>query len=255
MRAGYEAILQKHVLPRFGGAKVGAVTTEAVQRYVNGLAAGKAPNTVRRVYSVLRSVLRVAVERRYIAVNPCDAVKLPRKGSAAAGREGARPARMLFLSPPEVRTLADAMPEPYRLPVYVAAYCGLRAGELWTLRRRDVDLLHGVLHVERALKEVNTSAEFLAGDKGLVFGPTKKQAARAVSLPAFLRPMLSEHLASPSPGGNRPDDLLFAARTGRPVRHNLFYKRVFKPAVRAGLPERLHALRCAPDPVHRTLGW
>ncbi len=111
-RAGYEAILQKHVLPRFGGAKVGAVTTEAVQRYVNELAAGKAPNTVRRIYSVLRSVLRVAVERRYVAVNPCDAVKLPRKGSAAAGREGARPARMLFLSPPEVRTLADAMPEP-----------------------------------------------------------------------------------------------------------------------------------------------
>jgi integrase len=150
---------------------------------------------------------------------------------------------MLFLSPPEVRTLADAMPEPYRLPVYVAAYGGLPAGELRALRRRDVDLLHGVLHVERALKEVNTSAEFLAGDKGLVFGPTKTHAARAVSLPAFLRPMLSEHLASPSPGGNRPDDLLFAARTGRPVRHNLFYKRVFKPAVRAGLPERLHALR------------
>jgi len=35
------------------------------------LVALRAPNTVRRIYSVLRSVLRVAVERRYLAVNPC----------------------------------------------------------------------------------------------------------------------------------------------------------------------------------------
>jgi hypothetical protein len=31
---------------------------------------------------------------------------------------------MRFLSPPEVRQLADAMPERYGLPVLVAAYCG-----------------------------------------------------------------------------------------------------------------------------------
>lgn len=46
--------------------------------------------------------------------------------------------------------------------------------ELWALRRRDVDPLHGVLHVERALKEINSSAESMAEDKGLVFGPTKR---------------------------------------------------------------------------------
>lgn len=239
-RAGYEAILGRHVLPRFGSAKVGAVSTEAVQRYVNELAAERAPNTVRRVYSVVRAVLRVAVERRYIAANPCDAVKLPRKGARS---HGAGRGRMLFLSPPEVRALADAMPRPYRLPVYVAAYTGLRAGELWALRRRDADLLHGVLRGERALKEINSSADSLDGDKGLIFGPTKTHASRAVSLPPFLRAMLADHLASPSPGGDRPDDLLFPSQTGRPVRHNLFYKRTFKPAVTGALPDRLHGFR------------
>jgi integrase len=178
-------------------------------------------------------VLRVAVERRYIAVNPCEAVKLPKKGS--------RPrARMLFLAPPQVQTLADAMPEPYRLPVYVAAYCGLRAGELWALRRRDADLLHGVLHVERALKEINSSAESMAGDKGLIFGPTKTHAVRKLKLPAFLLPMIEAHLAR-APG--KPDALLFPSPAGKPVRHNLFYKRVFKPAVRTSLPAALHRLR------------
>ncbi len=31
--------------------------------------------------------------------------------------------------------------------------------------------------------------------------------------------------------------------TGRPVRHNLFYKRTFRPAVKAALPARLHGFR------------
>ena len=92
---------------------------------------------------------------------------------------------MLFLDPPEVRALADAMPRPGdRLAVYVAAYCGLRAGELWAVTRKDVDLLHGTLAVERALKEINTSAD---QDKGLLVGPTKTHASRSMKLPAFLR--------------------------------------------------------------------
>jgi integrase len=65
---------------------------------------------------------------------------------AAEGRKGNAGRRMLFLNPPEVRALADAMPRPSdRLAVYVAAYCGLRAGELWALTRKDIDLLHGTL--------------------------------------------------------------------------------------------------------------
>jgi integrase len=241
-RAGYESILNQHVIPRFGTTKVGAVTPEAIQRYVNELADKRASNTVRRIFSVIRGVLRVAVERRYIAVSPCDAVRLPRKG---VGRTGERKGRMLFLAPADVRALAAAMPERNRLPVYVAAYCGLRAGELWALRRRDVDPLGCVLRVERALKEIHTTADALQREKGLVFGPTKTHAARKMTLPRFLCELLAAHLAQPSPGGNGPDDLLFPTKTGKPTRHSLFYRRRFRPAVRVLWPKghRLHALR------------
>jgi hypothetical protein len=52
----------------------------------------------------LSAVLRgVAVERPYISLNLCGPVKLPKKG-------GGRPKRMLFLTPQEVRALAEAMP-------------------------------------------------------------------------------------------------------------------------------------------------
>ena len=130
--------LNKHLLPRYADAPVANITPDAVQKLVNELALTKAPNTVRRVYTVLHAILALARRRRYLAANAADDVKLPKK----APRNQARP----YLAAAQVRTLAEAMPERYCVATYVAAYCGLRAGELWALRRCDVDLLHGDLH-------------------------------------------------------------------------------------------------------------
>lgn len=126
----------------------------------------------------------------------------------------------MFLTAQEVAALADAINPHYRVAVFVAAYTGLRAGELWALRRRDFDRLHGALRVERALKD----------DSGkLVFGPTKTHAKRAQRLPRFLGDMLESHVAS-LPGGT-PDALLFSSVRGAIQQQRLFNTRYFKPAV------------------------
>jgi integrase len=209
-----------------------------VQEWVNRLAARRAPNTVKRIYTVLKAVLRMAVERRYIVTSPCEAVRLPRKRNTGKARE-----RMLFLTPDEVRGLADAMPTPaYRLAIYVAAYCGLRAGELWGLRRSDIDPLRKTITVAQALKEVYSSALAKAGhdpdELGLFVGEPKSAAAhRTLTMPAFVAAMMAEHLAVPSPGGNGPSDFVFTVPTGEPVAHSNFYERVFSPVVR-GRPAR-----------------
>lgn len=81
----------------------------------------------------------------------------------------------------------------------------------------------------------------VSGD--LSYGPPKTGKKRAVALPAFVRSMLNEYLAEPSSGGNGPRDPVFTTTTGSLVRHNLFYKRHFKPAVRRALPTHKHGLR------------
>jgi integrase len=260
-RAGYDHILRKHVLARFGDAKVGAVSASAIQTWVNELAVTRQPNTVRRIYTVLRSVLRIAVERGYVAGNACDAVRLPRKRLATSR------ARQLYLTAAEVRTLADAMPESWKLPVIVAALCGLRAGELWALRRRDVDPLHRTLTVAHGLKDVHGV---------LMAGPTKTHATRTMHLDSTLHATLlkaldAAALAPPAAQGYPviragelewtqdaadADRLLFTSPDGYPVRHGNFYRRVFKPTVvgdednkdpkqrrKGALPKELHGLR------------
>ena len=233
----YDGILGTHVMPTFGGVPVGKIDHGAVQRWVNQLTAdGLAPGTVRNAYACLRNALNTAVRYGWIRSNPCMTIDLPRQ----------RREEMLFLTAEEVRAVAEKIDVHYRVLVYVAAYTGLRAGELLALRRQDVDLLRGVIHVRRALKDVNGRLEF---------GEVKTEGSRrTVTLPASIRRLLETHLASELSGGSGPDALVFPSKTGLPLRHKLFYRRHFKLAVagytdKAGeyhpgaLPASKHGLR------------
>jgi integrase len=224
--ARYRSILDNYLLPEFGSKAIGRITHEVVQRYVSRLAADPsiAAGTTRNIYSALRAAMAKGVRLGMVKVNPCTNIDLPR-----SPRE-----EMLFLEAHEVKAVAEAIDPFYRVLVYTAAYTGMRAGELGGLQRRDLDLLRGTLHVRRALLDV---------DGQLSLGPTKTHSTRTVSLPRFLRDMLAAHLAQPSPGGTGPEALVFPGRTGKPLRHNLFYKRHFKKAVALALPASKHGLR------------
>ena len=76
-----------------------------------------------------------------------------------------------------------------------------------------------------------------------MWGPTKTYARRTVHLPRFLCDQLAAHLAERPLG---PDDHVFTAPQGGPLREQKFVAGIFKPAAaRAGLPHRLrfHDLR------------
>ena len=236
-KAGYDHLLRRHIEPRFGRAKIGTVRVGPIEAWLNELAETRSRNTVRRIYTVLRGVMTFAARQGYIVKNPCADVQLPKpRRNAVRGR------RQLFLTAEEVASVANAIDPHWRVPVYVASWCGLRAGELWGLRVRDVDLDAGTITVEQALKETNGApdgAEWIDPDeRGLYIGAPKSDAScRTLTMPAPIRAMLAEHLAGPLPGGNGPDDLVFTTPSGTPVRQSLFYARQFKPAVRRVFPE------------------
>ena len=109
------------------------------------------------------------------------------------------------------RTAARATTEAAKSPralVLLAAFGGLRWGELTGLRRRRVDLLDRTVTVAEILTEVNGRFDL---------GPPKTEAGRrTVVLSAFLVDELASHLEQRGAPG--PEGLVFPAPEGGPMR-------------------------------------
>jgi integrase len=101
---------------------------------------GLAPSTRARFHIVLRSVLRTAVNAGLLAAMPA-LPKLPK-----SGRKAVNPMRRGDLD----AILAAASPSA-RLAFELAAFAGLRAGEVRGLRWPDVDLDAGTLTIRRSI--------------------------------------------------------------------------------------------------------
>jgi integrase len=180
---------------------------------------------VHKCVQILSKALRAAVDDGRLARNPAERLDLPR-----VEREEAR-----YLTPAELGVLADSIDPAYRALVLLGGYCGLRLGEMLALRRRHVDCLRGRVEVHATLYELPNGE--------LVENPPKTRAGqRAVPMPRVVVETLHEHLAAYEGG---PDDHLFTAPEGGPVRAHAWRRRVWAPTVeRAGLaPLRVHDLR------------
>jgi integrase len=154
-RDQYRKLLDRHVLPSFEQAQVGALDRLAVAEWLAGLIGqGTSAIRARDAYRVLRLVLAAGVDGGMLVVNPAVGVRLPRVA----------PVEMHFLTAAEVERLAQAIRPPYGVLVDMAAYSGMRAGELAALKVGRLDLLGGRAEVIASITEV-------AGR--LVAGPTK----------------------------------------------------------------------------------
>ena len=206
-----EPLLRRLALPRFGDAPLAAISQRDVRAWVAELSAGPlAPATVQKAYQLLGKVMGAAVDAGMLAQSPCRRVPLPK-----VERE-----EMRFLTPAEVARLADAIDPRYRALVLVAAYGGLRIGELAGLRRRRVDLLRGTVEVAEIVTEVGGV---------LHIGPPKTRAGRrTVGLPRFVVEELAAHLADPSD----PEAFVFTAPQGGRCGSTAFRARVWRPASR-----------------------
>ncbi|WP_308651872.1 tyrosine-type recombinase/integrase [uncultured Actinomyces sp.] len=135
-----------------------------------------------QAYRLLRTVLSRAVEDGLIDRNPACL-----RGAATAPASERKP-----LTPAQVSALAAAMPPHLRAAALLAAYSGLRPGEVFALRRRDIDLsdpTNPTVTVER------TQTRTRAGQSA--FGPPKTAAGRrTVAIPATVARALADHLAA-----------------------------------------------------------
>jgi integrase len=113
------------------------ITRKTVADYISTRSETVAPGTIQKEVTVLKHALKLAVEWELLNQNVAQGAKLPRLP------EG----RTRYLSPSELKAALEIAPEWMRAPMALAAFTGMRRGELLSLRWTDVDLPNSRLYL------------------------------------------------------------------------------------------------------------
>jgi integrase len=236
-----------HIMAALGDRPASKITTREVDELLATVSAtGASPSTVNKYRAVASSVFNHGCKPSTFAL-PSNPV------SAADKRREPIPGTLVFYAPEEIEAIARAFAEGrHRDPehpavnhgermaqqaedyqdaeiVRVAAYAGLRQGELLALRWRDVDFAGSALTIARAMS---------AG----VESSTKSGRVRRVPLadqPAAALDRMSrrDHFTS-------PNDLVFCNAFGRPLDGSALRRRYRRAQAAAGVRAlRFHDLR------------
>lgn len=227
-REATELRIRLHAVPTLGPHELRSIKPSIVQAWLRGLQRELSPTYVRVILTNVSAVFNAAVDDGLIARNPAKA------GSVRPPKLDHRKVQPWPME--HVVAVVEALPPRYRAMGVVAAGCGLRQGEVFGLRVRDIDFLRKQLRVEQQIKLVRGR---------LVVDKPKGGRTRTVPLSGWVAVELAEHLRR-FPAGH--DDLVFVSREHKPLNRNHINGYVWRPAlVAAGIePGRgngMHALR------------
>ena len=224
-RALYRSLLDRRILPTLGDKPLKSLTAADIRGW-HSEQGEEMPTATAHAYALLKTILGNAVTDGLIPANPCHI-----RGASQTKRKH----QIEIATPEQLQVIIDNLPERYGLMILLASWCALRFGELTELRRGDVDLKHGRIHVQRGVTWVK--------GKPIVGAPKSSAGIRTVSIPPHIIPVVRQHLSDHVGWGK--DALLFpAAQIGGQMGHGTFFKTWDKARKAAGRPDlRFHDLR------------
>jgi integrase len=231
---GYRTNVERHIVPRLGGRKLGKLTAADVRTMLDSCkSAGLSDRSVKYVHATLRVALEDAVRGDLVGRNVAKLVRLSTTERPEVRVLSVDEGRALLRSVREDRLFAGLV---------LLMLLGLRRSELLGLRWSDVDLERGVLQVRQGL-------HYVAGDLVLL-PPKTRRSRRSLPLPGLCADALRAHRAAmvcerEASLVDWPDNgLVFVTTVGTPVDPNNFSRSFARWCGAAGLPAvRLHDLR------------
>lgn len=176
----YKRIYDKHILPAFENHPLASITRAQVQQFINDMDdEDYSMETMKKTKCLLSSMLELAFSDRLIPVNPCKAVKLPKK---AKNRK--RPPTMDEYK----RLLAACRGHRLWIAVPLLFLAGLRIGEMLALTWEDIDMEERLIHVSKTY-----SVESGSGRAYLKYSPKTEAGIRYIPIFPELYDMLKEY--------------------------------------------------------------
>jgi integrase len=213
MLAVYRGHIKNYILHAdygLGSRKLSQVTARSVGDFRDRLrSAGVSVPTARKILAKLHSVLAYAISQDWVAINAAHGIKVL----------GPRDEGTKKIVPPtkgDFRAILDAADEGFRLTLLFAASTGVRAGEQWALRWRDVHFENGKLQIDRRVDAYREEG-----------APKTAAGVRTVPISKDLSAALKAHRLKSN--FKKPDDLIFPNKKGNHIGHDNLIKRCFLP--------------------------
>jgi len=223
--ADYRSVIHASLVPAFGASTpLREIDTAAIDRWRGQMLTERrlSARTIQKALTLLHGVLKRAKRNGWIETNPAtDAERVSVKRSGEFN----------VLSPVQVAAVARAAQSRQDAAVFsLAAFTGLRLGEMVALRWSDIDFAKRLVHVHCSYTRRQT-------------GPPKSGRVRSV-------PLIDQAMAQLDGLTRRqrftdPDDLVFVNPIGAHIDGSALRKRFYAALDRAGLAE----LRRKPDPI------
>lgn len=143
-----EKIVNKHILPRFGGMRLNEITTMGLQEWFNDLDQhGYSHETMLKLKNTFSPVLDSAVEDGYIQRNPFNSKRLVIKGRETEHHK-AIPAEKMN----EIRSMIPGITDSkIRCMLVILCFTAMRLEEVLGLRWEDIDFCNNWIYIKRAV--------------------------------------------------------------------------------------------------------
>lgn len=185
-----------------------------------------------KVYSHLKSITGFALRKGWITTDPCQI----RGGSQSpAVKDNSIP------TVEQVKTIIESAPDDYKALFAIAAWGGLRKGELLELRRKDFLYIN---NEHENMYQINIQRAIIWLPRGEVDVRSPKwESTREVLLPSSITTLIGTHLSITS---HDPEALLFPAHKTRSYEHlgNHKLNRIwYRLKIQSNYHGSLHTLR------------
>lgn len=174
----YKGQYKNHIAPVLGNMKLKDITTPKLSQVMQSYKLN--PSTVRKVYVIIQSIFRRAVEQGFIRNNPCHNVILPKNRNQS---------KVMALNEDELRRFISLINESScdedikRIFTFLL-FTGMRCGECFGLSWEDVDFENMTISIKHTLNDV--------GGKHTLTPPKTAKSVRTICMSGTTAAILKE---------------------------------------------------------------
>ena len=175
----YKMYMDKHIIPQLGDLKIKKIMPIQLQEFYNLKVETLSGKSVGKLHSFLNMTLKAAIKNRIIKYNPCDGVDKPKSKKYTPK----------IYSEENFNQLLSITKGTFdEVCILLAGVCGLRRGEIFGLRLRDIDFKECKLSIIETM--VRFDGEWIIKD------PKSETSKRKIKIPEFVISVIKEYLTT-----------------------------------------------------------